>query len=840
MVGDRYRIVGLLGRGGMGEVYRADDLDLGQPVALKFLPAEVERDPDRLSRFVAEVRTARQIAHPNVCRVYDIGEIDGRRFLSMEYVDGEDLRTLLRRIGHLPEDKGLQIARQICAGLGAMHDRDILHRDLKPSNVMLDGRGRVRLTDFGLATAVTGAGGDGEVAGTPAYMAPEQLAGGPLSVQSDVYALGLLLFELFTGERVHKSDKPADLLAAHRRPPTPALSTSSGSHLDPAVQRVLERCLERDPTRRPASAVAVAAALPGGDPLGAALAAGETPSPQMVAAAGDAGGLSLKVAVPCLVALVVAVGLFAWANGRRQITSVVPFPHSPDVLATKAREMLGRLGYTEPVADSAYGFTRYGGYSAWISERDTSRDRWRHLASVKPSVIAFWYRTSPRPMVPVIYFGRTPGGSMAVTTRDPPLTRAGMTLLELSPDGHLVALRVVLPEKESPSSASQPNWSRLFDEAGLDVAAFKPVAPEWLAQTDADARAAWAGPGADDAGAELRIEAAAFGGKPVFFRLIAPWTAPADTPRAGSTNDWVGYTEMAMGFAILGTALVLGFRNARLGRADRRGAGRLALATGLIVFTGGSIGSHFVGSVVSPGDLETIFTLLSWACLSAALAWTCYTAIEPHVRRRWPQMLIAWTRLLDGQWRDPLIGRHLLLGSLIGLGLALLTNLHRFVSGWRGEPPILPFTSMNGWTGIPSAVAVILDHVQGSALSALFLVVLLVLLRILLRGERAAAIGFVVLFGGGSLIGSSDPLVDLAFVAVVATILLVATRLGLVALVAAMLFVRGGGSLSVMYPFPSFLTGTVVLGVIAVLVPGVFGFFTSTAGRKATVRWLDE
>ena len=137
----RYRIVELLGRGGMGEVYRADDLKLGQPVALKFLPRDAAGRRDRLERFHAEVRMARQVSHPNVCRVYDIGEVDGQLFLSMEYVDGEDLASLLRRIGRLPPDKALEIARQICAGLAAAHESGVLHRDLKPANIMLDGRG---------------------------------------------------------------------------------------------------------------------------------------------------------------------------------------------------------------------------------------------------------------------------------------------------------------------------------------------------------------------------------------------------------------------------------------------------------------------------------------------------------------------------------------------------------------------------------------------------------------------------------------------------------------------------------------------------------------------------
>ena len=177
LLNGRYRIIAMLGKGGMGEVYRATDLTLGQSVALKFLPALATSDPRWLERFHSEVRIARQVSHPNVCRVYDIGEADGLPFLSMEYVDGEDLSTLLRRIGRLPSDKAIEISRKACAGLAAAHSKGIIHRDLKPHNIMLDRHGEVLICDFGLAAVASEFNATEIRQGTPAYMAPEQLKG---------------------------------------------------------------------------------------------------------------------------------------------------------------------------------------------------------------------------------------------------------------------------------------------------------------------------------------------------------------------------------------------------------------------------------------------------------------------------------------------------------------------------------------------------------------------------------------------------------------------------------------------------------------------------------------
>ena len=248
LLAGRYRITTLIGHGGMGEVYQAYDVTLEQVIALKFLPRHLQADRRALARFHREVSLARKISHPNVCRVFDVVYAEGLAFITMEYVAGDDLRGLLDRIGHLPYNKALEVARQLCAGLAAAHDEGVLHRDLKPANIMLDRRGNVRITDFGLAAPF--GEHDFSPVGTPVYMAPEQVRGQQITVRSDLYSLGLVLHEIFTGE-------PAPLaVACHAE----GLALAG---LSPAVGRMVLQCLESDPARRPQSAAAVAEALAG-------------------------------------------------------------------------------------------------------------------------------------------------------------------------------------------------------------------------------------------------------------------------------------------------------------------------------------------------------------------------------------------------------------------------------------------------------------------------------------------------------------------------------------------------------------------------------------------------
>jgi Tfp pilus assembly protein PilF len=246
---DRYRMVDRIGEGGMGEVWRADDLVLKTPVALKLIHAASR---DGRERILNEVRLARQITHPAVCRVFDVGESEGEVFYSMELVKGEDLATLLRRAGRLPPERVRDIGRQLCDGLAAAHGRGVLHRDLKPANVLMDENGRVRITDFGIAISRDKTG-QHAIVGTPGYMAPEQLApGSPLSERTDLYALGVVLFELLVGSQPF-SDGPNVRGSASRPSILP--------NVDPPLERIILQALAADPRDRPASATDMAAGL---------------------------------------------------------------------------------------------------------------------------------------------------------------------------------------------------------------------------------------------------------------------------------------------------------------------------------------------------------------------------------------------------------------------------------------------------------------------------------------------------------------------------------------------------------------------------------------------------
>lgn len=827
MLVERYRIVGLLGRGGMGEVYRADDLKLGQAVALKFLPDHLMSDGAALARFHREVRVARQVSHKNVCRVYDIGDVDGRHFLSMEYIKGEELSSFMRRIGRLPPDKALQLARQICAGLAAAHDVGVLHRDLKPANVMIDEHGNARILDFGLAGLTEEFGDDELAAGTPAYMAPEQLAGEEQTVQTDIYSLGLVLYELFTGKKAFEAATLGELLKLRRSDTTPPTPTSIVKDLDPLVEKVIDRCMQKDPGGRPDSVLQVAAALPGGDPIAAALAAGETPSPEMVAAAPKQGILRPAVAAVLFSSFLLLLALCCWVTKYTAVYRLTPLDQPPEVLRAHARDVIRKLGYTEPPLDSADGVILKADYLSYIAAHDQSPTRWENMRAAGPGPYRFWYRQSPR------YFATT----NQIEVDKPALDVSGMASIYLDMHGRLHWFMGVPPQREAAdaqtSEAAKPDWSSPFLEAGLDMANFQPVASTWVPLHAYDARAAW--DGADPAQPDhmIHVEAAAFHGKLIYFETIYPWDHPLrqeQAPESGADRAFVFLIIGVLLTALIGSVL-LARRNLRMGRGDRRGATRVALFVLIATMLVWLFVEHHNG--FPQHEFELFLEYLSTSLFSSSFLWLLYVALEPFVRRRWPGWIISWSRLLAGDFLDPLVGRDTLLGAVIGVGSLLMHYLARAVPQWIGRPSGLLLIPGGSVFGTHFFFAQFAEQLRGPLFQAFISLFLLLLFVILLRRERLALVALWILLTAFTTLVSSASLIMVPFTALSAFLIVFALkRYGLLATISALFFYH----LGVFYPITTELTAWYATNfsialVICIALAG-FGFYTSLGGQK--------
>ncbi len=830
----RYRIIGQLGKGGMGEVYRADDLKLGHPVALKFLTEKLSNDKAMLARFHSEVAMAHRVTHPNVCRVHDIGEVttsSGKlHFLSMEYVDGEDLSSLLRRIGRLPADKAVEIANQLCAGLAAAHEAGVLHRDLKPANVMLDGKGRVRITDFGLAGFADTIRNEEVFAGTPAYMSPEQFAGKEVTTKSDIYALGLVLYEIFTGKRVFEANSLQELQRLHESS-SPTNPSNWVKDIDPLVERVILRCLEKDPGRRLASAKQVADALPGGDPLAAALAMGETPSPEMVAAAGSKTGMKPAYAVACLVAIIVGLITTAFLGKKVNIPQIVFRENSADALTHKAREIIQRLGYTDPPLDHASGFYYDPLYFNYVEQNFEPNRRWELFTKSQPSSLGFWYRQSPRYLNAQV--ARNGGW---IKTDDPPMIVSGMINVQLDSQGRLIKFRAVPPRKDESRETSVPDWSTIFTAAGLDLARFTTTEPQWTSLATSDARMAWTGTYPNLPEIPLRVEAATWRGKPVYFELIWPWTLPARMQaRPETTGERVAFLfGLSVILALLFIAAMLARYNFKQERGDRRGAFRLAAFGYSVVMLIWVLGADHT-PVFANEFWSFLLIANGQALLGASALWLFYLALEPYARRRWPVTLISWGRLLSGNLRDPLVGRDLLIGVCYGVSLVLVNQLWNLSIARFDAIHTNAGQNMMLMLGVRKLIAgVFLGSLIESLLTSLFFFFLFLLLRVLTRRQwLAASIWYLiwVLPGPGTGPGTASKILGLLAGTMTALLFLTVTlRSGLLALAFGMFVASLIREITT--DLSAWYGGASLAMMIVVLALAIYAFHTSLGGQK--------
>jgi hypothetical protein len=683
----------------------------------------------------------------------------------------------------------------------------------------------VRITDFGLAAAAGGELSAAEAqAGTPTYMAPEQLSGKEATLRSDLYSLGLILYEVFTGKPAF-SARTVEELARIRSERTPDRLSSRVEGIDSAVERVVLRCLEPDPHDRPASAFAVAAALPGGDPLRAALEAGETPSPEMVANAGEVGGMGALRATLCLGAIIVGLLVVVFTSGQTRVTELVPLPKSPDVLRERAAQITRALGYPEPGKDATSGFEYMGEYFL----KGRSADLRRQFARGQPSPVRFWYRESPDFMVRNDLW-------VQLSYDDPPFHRPGMTGAVVDPSGRLLEFQAVLPERDSLGPlalAPEHSWAPLFMAAGLDSSRFVPVPPIWKPSQYADRRVAWTGAYPDAPEIPIRVEAASYRGQLVSFRLIDPWTEPS---RSAATQ--VSVPEVISGIleilALIG-AVLLARRNIQLGRSDRRGALRLGFylfSLRLLIWV---VQNHHVPR---PIEVLSLRSALAWSLFAFGSVWIYYVALEPYVRKLWPELLVSWVRLINGRLRDPLVGRDALIGALFGVLLVGLELAQVQAPHWLGHGPPRPDlfgdsdASLTAMQSPLYAIGQTLWVQRFAVLNVFSFMVSLLVFRILLR-RNALAIGTMILIFTIFLQRSSgNPQIDLAFsLLMISSYVFLLFRFGVLPAMFAMVSHDFLATFPITAKFSSWYSGYSLFAVLLVLGIALYGFVVARAGR---------
>ncbi|MEM8933867.1 MAG: hypothetical protein AAGE94_21935, partial [Acidobacteriota bacterium] len=429
--------------------------------------------------------------------------------------------------------------------------------------------------------------------------------------------------------------------------------------LDRLIEDALLEVLADDPTERPSTALEVATLLPGGDPLAAALEAGETPSPEMVAAVPDRGVLAPPLAASAVLVLLLFLAA-AHGLGRDTLLGLAPPTKSPAVLHDRAQQLLYELGRRDPIVD------RVGAFRVAPPPDDlpSSPAAWRHYATRRPMPLTYWYRESPRSLLPWRV-------TWIVEPFDPPAV-TGDALVVLDAYGRLQELRIEASNDRPNEAPATPDWAPLFRTAELDLDRFQTAAIDGpLVATDLpphDQRWAWV---REDSNEPLRVEVATLAGRIVYFSIgegsPATSQAPDDTPVPSGRK-----LPLIATFTLLGAALVLATRHVRRGRADRRSAGVLGTTVAATSFLGLLAGAHH------PPRHDELFLLLEIVEATAfrgAAVVLVYLALEPLIRRRAPEVLVTSTRLLTGRWRDPRVGRDLLVGILLGVGVAVAYGL---------------------------------------------------------------------------------------------------------------------------------------------------------------------
>jgi serine/threonine-protein kinase len=599
------------------------------------------------------------------------------------------------------------------------------------------------------------------------------------------------------------------------------------SGLNPLVERAILRCLERDPERRPVSAAALAAALPGGDPLAMAIAAGDTPSPEMVAAAGSDAGLRPTVARLLFGTALAGMAATALLAGNLSANGVAASGKPPVVLVERARELLRAAGFPERAQDSGWGFERNWAYLNWPGERRVAHG----LDGQAAHAMVFWYRESPVLLERKNF--AEPYLLSALWPFDPQLAYSGEVLLRLDREGRLRSLTAIPPQRPAAhDDRGQMNWAALFEAAGLDPTAWRSDEPVWTPVYYGDERVAWV-PDGEATGDVIRVEGASFRGRPVHFALIHPWTVAerdAGTRRtaAQQMSDLAGILLLS---GMMAAAVLIARRNLRLDRADRRGAVRLAAVAMALTAVAWLLAEHHIPSI---WQLYLVISAAGWTLFCGTLVAAFYLALEPYVRRTWPATIISWSRAIAGATHDSLVARDVLIGcaaaAVVGLSEMSAAVVTQAATGLLPLVDVSPAPLL----GLRHASSSILMTTVWCVFQAFFYLMLLLGLRKVLRAEWAAILASALVMGGLASLATPAPAMTLPFLLLgeIALFTLLA-RVGVLATIAA-LFV-----LYTLVPFPSAWPptawhsgiGLMGIAVTAALAAAAFRFASSSRVR---------
>jgi serine/threonine-protein kinase len=551
----------------------------------------------------------------------------------------------------------------------------------------------------------------------------------------------LVLYEVFTGRRAFPEKDPDELTRLYE-----AYKPSSVSDLvpniDPRISKVIRQCLEIDTALRPPSAQAVAASLPKADPLAKALAEGRTPSPENVANAPEKGSLAPSVAMALLTAVVLGVVLIAALAPRATISGLMPMTRSPDALAARARTIFDRMGCTDLPADYRYGYFYDYDYLDHTVGADATRQRWSALVTGRVPAIVFWFRQSQQFLIaegmsPRLYPGR-------VTPLDPAVSLPWSASVELDPNGRLIEfIRVPDRQTASPPDANEIDFQPFFAEAKLDWSRAKETTPSFAPPFFAERQFAWESPPPDGAGEPLRVEAATHNSQVAYFKVYhGVWEQPDSLRHPLEIGPGpFHYIYAGLFFLTIFGAAVLARQNLRLGLGDMTGATRLALflfACHLVCMA--LVADH----VPSFRDEATwLMKAIGFAALWSGLCWLVYYALEPYVRRYWPWRMISWNRLLVGRFRDPMVGRDVLIGAVLGTFMALALQLGVIVPPLFGYASPVPLVTWpTAYTNVPFHLLMEIPVAIRDALQWYFVLFLFVLL--VRRTWLAAALVFAL------------------------------------------------------------------------------------------------